>query len=81
VLGDEAAIAAGESIYRARCVVCHRTGGGASPNLFRNGMPTGRFLDAVTQGREGTNMPAFGELLTQDEIWRVHAFLMSRDGL
>ncbi|MCY4506379.1 MAG: cytochrome c, partial [Acidobacteria bacterium] len=81
VLGDDAAIAAGDSIYRARCVVCHRAGGGASPNLFRTGLPTGRFLDAVSRGRDGTNMPAFGELLSQDEIWQVHAFLMSRDGL
>ena len=81
VLGDEAAVAAGERIYRARCAVCHRTGGGASPSLFRTGLPAGRFLDAVAQGREGTNMPAFGELLSQDEIWQVHAFLMSRDAL
>ena len=81
VLGDAAAVAAGERIYRARCAACHRTGGRASPNLFRTGLPAGRFLDAVAQGREGTNMPAFGELLSQAEIWQVHAFLMSRDAL
>ena len=81
LLGDQSAIAAGERIYRARCVVCHRTGGGAGPSLFRNPLPPGRFFDAVAQGREGTNMPAFRELLSRDEMRQVHAFLMSRDAL
>ena len=81
MLGDAAAISAGERIYRARCVVCHRSGGGAGPSLFRSDLPTGRFLDTVRRGREGTNMPAFEELLSTDEMWQVHAFLMSRDGL
>ena len=30
---------------------------------------------------EGTNMPAFEELLSPDELRQVHAFLMSRDAL
>ena len=81
VLGDEAAIAAGERIYRGRCVVCHRTGGGAGPSLFRNALQPGRFLDTVSGGRPGTNRPAFEQLLSPDEIWQVHAFLMSRDSL
>ena len=70
--GDPAALAAGERIYRARCVGCHRTGGGAGASIFRTG------LDAA---RGGTNMPAFGELLSSDEIRQVYVFLMSRDAL
>ena len=81
LLGDAAAIAAGERIYRERCVVCHRSGGGAGPSLFRNRLPLGQFLDTVNRGRPGTNMPAFEELLSPVEIRQVHAFLMSRDTL
>ena len=53
MLGDEAAIAAGERIYRARCAVCHRTGGGAGPSLFRNGLPLAQFLATVSRGTPG----------------------------
>jgi mono/diheme cytochrome c family protein len=26
-------------------------------------------------------MPPFGYILTPDDVWNVHAFVMSRDGL
>ena len=78
---DAAAIAAGERIYRERCVGCHRAGGGAGPSIFRTGLDPARFFDVVARGRDGTNMPAFDELLSGDEIRQVHAFLMSRDAL
>ena len=81
VLGDPAAVAAGERIYRGRCVVCHRTGAGAGPSVFRTRLQPGQFFDTVIRGRDGTNMPAFEQLLSRDEIWQVHAFLMSRDSL
>jgi mono/diheme cytochrome c family protein len=61
--------------------VCHRTGGGAGPSLFRNALSLDQFLDTVRGGRPGTNMPAFEQLFSRDEIWQVHAFLMSRDAL
>ncbi len=81
VSGDAAALAAGERIYRERCVGCHRAGGGAGASIFRTGLDPARFLDVVAGGREGTNMPAFGELLASDEIRQVYAFLMSRGAL
>ena len=79
--GDPAALAAGERIYRERCVGCHRTGGGAGASIFRTGLDAARFLEVVAGGRGGTNMPAFGELLSSDEIRQVYVFLMSRDAL
>ena len=79
--GDPAAVAAGERIYRERCVGCHRAGGGVGASIFRTGLDSARFFDVVTGGRDGTNMPAFGELLSSDEIRQVYAFLMSRDAL
>ena len=78
---DAAALAAGERIYRERCVGCHRAGGGAGASIFRTGLDPARFLDVVAGGRDGTNMPAFGDLLSNDEIRQVYAFLMSRDAL
>ena len=33
------------------------------------------------QGRAGTTMPAFGGLLSSDEIWAVFEFLLARDKL
>lgn len=80
-LGQEEAIAAGERIYRSRCVGCHKSRGGSGSNIFRPALSAGRFMEAVTKGDKGTNMPPFGNLLPPDEIWRVHAFLMSRDSL
>ena len=79
--GNPAAVAAGERIYRERCVGCHRTGAGAGPSIFRTGLDPARFFDVVAEGRDGTNMPAFEELLSNDEIRQVYAFLMSRDAL
>jgi len=32
-------------------------------------------------GRKGTNMAPFGYLLSPDDVWRVHAFVMSRNHL
>ena len=80
-LGDEETIAQGERIYRGRCVGCHKAGGGAGPNVFRTKLPTGQFIETVTNGREGAGMPPFGQLLSRDQIWQVHAFLLSRDFL
>jgi mono/diheme cytochrome c family protein len=44
-------------------------------------LPPSRFKETVMKGREGTTMPAFGELLSTDEIWAVFEFLLARDKL
>ncbi len=79
LLGDEAAIAAGERIYRSACVGCHLAGAGAGENVFRSRLTHRRFFEVVADGVEANNMPAFGEVLSADEIRQVHAYLMSRD--
>ena len=81
LLGDAAAIARGEGNYRARCFGCHRSAGGSGSNLFRTTMDPGRFYEAVAKGTEGTTMPAFESLLTREQIWELHAFVLSRDRL
>ena len=79
--GTEDAIALGEQIYRARCFGCHQAGGGTGSSLFRTTLSPSRFKEAVVKGREGTTMPAFGALLSTDEIWAIFDFVLSRDRL
>ena len=43
--------------------------------------PAAQGQEVMNGGRDGTNMPAFEELLSADELRQVHAFLMSRDAL
>jgi alcohol dehydrogenase (cytochrome c) len=79
--GYEGALARGERAYRARCVGCHQVGGASGPNLFRTTLSPSSFSDAVGKGRAGTTMPSFGSLLSNDEIWEIFAFVLSRDRL
>jgi mono/diheme cytochrome c family protein len=82
VLGDEAAIKEGEKIFRGRCTGCHWSPLRA-PVLFQTEMSDEAFLETVISGRQGNrgNMPPFGYVLSPDDVWKVHAFVMSTDGL
>jgi mono/diheme cytochrome c family protein len=42
-----------------------------------------KFLEKVINGRKGRrgNMPPLSYVLSSDEVWQVHAFVMARDGL
>jgi mono/diheme cytochrome c family protein len=81
--GQEDAIQEGERIYRKTCIGCHRSTRGHGPSIFRirERFSDQQFMETVTNGRNGTNMPAWGKLLSRDEIWKVHAFVNSRDRL
>lgn len=80
-LGQKAAIEEGERIYRSRCVGCHKSRGGSGPNLFKTKLTDKQFLETVMNGRKGTNMPAWSNLFSTEDVWKVHAFVMSRDQL
>jgi mono/diheme cytochrome c family protein len=81
-LDDAAAIEAGERIFRRRCTGCHWSPLRA-PVLFHTALGDEKFLETVINGRKGNRgtMPPFGYLLSPDEVWQVHAFVMARDGL
>ena len=79
VLGKPDAIEAGRDIYRAKCLVCHQSAGARGPNLFATKLSDKQFLETVINGRKGTQMPAFGERLSLDDVWQVHAFIKSTD--
>lgn len=82
LLGDAEAIEAGERIFRRRCVGCHWAPK-RGPNLFETEISDEKFLMTVINGREGGRapMPAFGYVLSPDEVWQVHAFVTARDRL
>jgi len=79
LLGQPDAIAAGHDTYGGKCYICHHSAGGRGPNLFATKLTDEQFLKTVTNGRKGTQMPAFGKRLTEDEIWQLHAFIKSTD--
>jgi mono/diheme cytochrome c family protein len=79
LLGDADAIKRGKKFYRARCIICHLKAGGRGPKIFRTDLSPEQFMETVINGRDGTQMPAFGERMSPDDVWAVHAYLMSRD--
>jgi mono/diheme cytochrome c family protein len=81
-LEDPAAIEEGERLFRRRCTGCHWSPLRA-PVLFHTKLGDEKFLETVINGRKGSrgNMPPFGYVLSPDEVWQIHAFVMARDGL
>ena len=78
-LGQPEAIAAGRATYAAKCYICHHSRGGRGPNLFAAQLSDQQFLQTVTNGRQGTQMPAWRGRLSVDEIWQLYAFVKSTD--
>jgi mono/diheme cytochrome c family protein len=81
-VGEPEAIEQGERIFRSRCTGCHWSPLRA-PVLFQTELSDQKFLETVISARRGSrgNMPPFGYVLSPDEVWTVHAFVMSRDRL
>ncbi len=65
------------SIYRARCIGCHKSGGGSGPNLFPTRLDSNRFVEKVLQG--GNGMPSFSGVLDRGQILKIHVMAASRD--
>jgi mono/diheme cytochrome c family protein/rhodanese-related sulfurtransferase len=82
VVGD---VARGREIYMAECAACHGENGegGKGPSIGNPALlslATDAFLRyAIVNGRDGTEMPAFGETLAPADIDAVTAFLRSRE--
>jgi mono/diheme cytochrome c family protein len=81
-LGEAEAIEEGERIFRSRCTGCHWSPLRA-PVLFQTELSDETFLETVIGGRQGNrgNMPPFGYVLSPDDVWKVHAFVMAHDRL
>ncbi len=77
----------GEALYRAHCAVCHGSegrGDGPAAAALRprpaDLRRTARLADGmvflrITEGLAGTAMPAFRDILTEEERWHVVNYL------
>jgi len=84
--GDAQAIAEGHQLFLdSGCYACHghHAEGGMGPNLTGAGnrwiyKPTDATLfRTISNGREGTNMAPWKDTLSQDQIWKIIAFIRS----
>ncbi len=83
--GNQAAIAAGKTLYAQTCAGCHGEDarGDRGPSLvsgtFSHGGTDADLFHTIRNGVAGTQMPAFAALPT-DTVWRIIAYLRSLSG-
>ncbi len=67
-----AAPSAGKSVYEAQCTRCHGSNGklglSGAKDLTATKLSTAEMETVIAQGANGGMMPAFGEVLSADEI-------------
>src|SRR5216117_1694852 len=78
--GNADAIRGGMGLYRARCADCHGMDarGIRAPDLtqvWASGRSDAGLLQTLRDGIPGTEMPAVGARTTDDEIWKMLAYL------
>ena len=79
--GDPAAIARGYDLFAARCAFCHggHGVGAKGPALtaghYKRGGSNLTLFSTIATGRPGTQMGAFGGMLSADEIWDIIAYI------
>ncbi len=81
--GDQAALVEGADLFGRNCQQCHSTRGigGKCPQLIHGAWgPEGANSDelmfrTISEGRPNTQMGAFKDALTKDEIWKIVAYL------
>lgn len=74
--------AAGKTVYEKRCVACHGPSGhgvGTIPNLsdrdYMAGRTDAQFLDKIAKGGQGSGMPAWEKLLSEQQRRDVLAYI------
>lgn len=79
------AVTRGEALYQTNCLSCHGAAGQGdgplSAGMFPKPAdfsaahtrvhPDGQLFAWIENGKPGTDMPAFGEVLTDEQIWQV----------
>jgi mono/diheme cytochrome c family protein len=74
----------GETVFAQNCASCHgpdASGGALGPSLLRDevaAQPDEWFRETIANGRDGTAMPAWGPILSSQQIADVIAWLRSK---
>ena len=79
-LKDPKMIAAGHDLFLAKqCAHCHGADGRGGVNLTQRGLDPKDIFQSIADGREkrGLRMPAWRDVLTDEEIWQATAYVMS----
>jgi mono/diheme cytochrome c family protein len=80
-LGDPAVVEAGHALFLEKhCSHCHGATGEGGVNLTRRDLSNPAYVfEAIAGGRErgSLRMPAFREMLSDEEIWQAAAYVMS----
>ena len=87
-IGNPAAIAEGEKLYNEACTACHGkdgTGGELGPPVASQNRRYLRrtdqeIFDTIKNGIEGTQMPPFGGQFSDDNTWKVTAYIRGLRG-
>lgn len=81
--GDAQAAGVGKGMFRIYCAPCHgiRGQGGRGPDLTRgvynSGEHDGDLFHTISAGVPGTEMESYSSILSEDNIWRLVAFIRS----
>ena len=79
-LNDPTTISAGHELFlEKQCAHCHGEDGRGGINLARRDLDPAGVFQSIAEGREknGLRMPAWRELLTEEQIWQATAYVMS----
>jgi mono/diheme cytochrome c family protein len=82
-LKDPKVIAAGHQLFlEKQCAHCHGEDGRGGVNLARRSLDPAGVFQSISDGREknGIRMPAWRDVLTDDEIWEATAYVLSISG-
>jgi len=80
-LSDPQFIAEGAKLFATNCgnAYCHGSGGlgGGAPQLRDRGIPPASAFKSISNGISGTPMPAFKSVVSEEQIWKLVAFILS----
>lgn len=79
-LKDPSMIAAGRDLFlQKQCAHCHGEDGRGGVNLARRDLDPKGVFQSIADGREksGLRMPAWREVMTDEEIWKAAAYVLS----
>jgi mono/diheme cytochrome c family protein len=82
-LKDPKMISAGRALFlEKQCAHCHGEDGTGGVNLTRRVLDAKGVFVSIADGREknGIRMPAWREVLTDQEIWEAAAYVLSISG-